>query len=424
MIIILGAGIAGISAGYHLALEERQAVVFEKRQSWGGLCDNFKVGEFSFDNAVHLSFTTDPYVKELFAESTPAVRHAPPLIGNYYYGTWLKHPVQSNLYPLDIDLKIRSIIDFIGSGNCDRPGNYEEWLDGHYGKYFSELFPKPYTKKYWTTSARNLTVDWIGERMYTPDLEELLRGAMTEDTSYTYYAPEMFYPVEGGFKSFIRKMAEKCNIRCNKEVVAIDPLGKKIEFADGGVEHYDQLISSLPLPEIVRLLDDPPEEIIEAAGRLTWTSVSLVSLGFNRPDIPDYLWFYIYDEEILPARCSAPSLKSPRNAPAGRSSLQLEIFSSPLKPLPMSGASLVEHVVNRGKDMGVWEIADIVVYDHRLLDYGNVIFDRNRRSNTGVLRNYLSDLGIITIGRFGEWDYMWSDQSLLSGQRGAKEVIR
>ena len=31
------------------------------------------------------------------------------------------------------------------------------------------------------------------------------------------------------------------------------------------------------------------------------------------------------------------------------------------------------------------------------------------------VRDYLSSVGIETIGRFGEWGSLWSDQSLMSG---------
>ena len=55
MIAILGGGISGISAGYHLSLKEIDNTVFEKKLTWGGLCDNFTVGDrFRFDFFVHL----------------------------------------------------------------------------------------------------------------------------------------------------------------------------------------------------------------------------------------------------------------------------------------------------------------------------------------------------------------------------------
>lgn len=58
---------------------------------------------------------------------------------------------------------------------------------------------------------------------------------------------------------------------------------------------------------------------------------------------------------------------------------------------------------------------DILFTDIRFEPYANVIFDHNIYEARKTVRDYLSFLGIETIGRFGEWEYLWSDQSLLSG---------
>ena len=69
-IVVLGAGIAGISAAYHLKQQNKQVKVFEKNNDHGGLCGGFFVdsikGKFWFDNAVHLSFAKDESVRKAF----------------------------------------------------------------------------------------------------------------------------------------------------------------------------------------------------------------------------------------------------------------------------------------------------------------------------------------------------------------------
>lgn len=416
-IVILGAGISGISAAYHLGLKGKKAVIFEKRDRWGGLCDNFKVDGFRFDHAVHLSFTKNEYVKDLFSKSADIITHRPPKIGNYYRGTWVKHPAQNNLYSLPLDVKIKSIKDFVEAKQCSKFRDYEQWLRTQYGDYFAEHFPMPYTRKYWTTDAGKLTTDWIGERMYRPNLDEVLEGAMSDKTSNTYYADEMRYPQKGGYKSFLNKMADECDIRLRKEAVFIDVKKKFVEFADGEKVYFKQLISSLPLPEMASIIKDIPRQITEAAQKLSCSSVALVSLGFNKPDVPDYLWFYIYDEDILPARVYSPNLKSPDNVPEGCSSLQFEIYSSKYKPIDMSGDDLIEHVIEKGKKMGIFNEKIIQITDYRKVKYANVIFDHNIKKNRKIVHDYLDSVGIKYIGRFGEWRYLWSDQSLLSGKK-------
>jgi len=425
MIAILGAGIAGISAGYHLGLKDKKTIIFEKNNSWGGLCDNFTIDGFRFDNSIHLSFSKSTYVNELFSKSSDYYTYDP-CIGNYYKGHWLNHPAQNNLFRLDIEDRIKIIKDFLYKDkiiNKNKINNYEQWLRFQYGNYFAENFPMRYTRKYWTVNSKDLKTSWIENRMYIPSMEEVLRGAMSEDTENVYYTGKMRYPKKGGYKSFLQYMARRCNIRYNRKVAMIDTKKKMLEFENGTTEYYEYLISSLPLPVIIKLIKDVPKKITESANNLNWTSLALVSLGFRKPDITKYLWFYIYDEDFLPSRVYSPNLKSVENVPEGCSSLQYEVYFSKKKKLKIKSNDLIEHIVTKSSKIGIFEKNNIVVLDYRELDFGNVIFDKNIDINRKIVHEYLDDIGINYMGRFGEWAYFFSDESLLSGKKVAERLF-
>ena len=97
--VILGSGITGISAGYHLKNKSKDVVIYEKNDDWGGLCGNFTINGFRFDKFVHFSFATDEYIVNLFKKSADMYEHIP-FPSNYYKGIWLRHPAQNNLAPL------------------------------------------------------------------------------------------------------------------------------------------------------------------------------------------------------------------------------------------------------------------------------------------------------------------------------------
>ena len=155
-IIILGSGISGISAGYHLSKNGNKPIIFEKNDDWGGLCGNFSIDGFRFDKFVHFSFADDPYIKELFESSSPLYDH-PSLSYNYYKGCWLKHPAQNNLAPLSSDEKVKIIKDFVSRPQkaVDEIRSYDEWLRCQFGNYFAENFPFRYTRKYWGVEAKD-----------------------------------------------------------------------------------------------------------------------------------------------------------------------------------------------------------------------------------------------------------------------------
>lgn len=333
--IVLGAGIAGISAAYHLQQKgEYDVCVYEKSGDWGGLCGGFYVdsakGKFWFDNAVHLSFTGDKYAKSTFHTNTPPLTHIPNPI-NYYDSIAIKHPAQNNLCNLPLDIKINALKDMIENKNKRKIKNYEDWLRAQYGDFFSENFVKKYTRKYWTLEAKDLSTSWVGGRFYIPNLDEILRGAMSNDTPNTYYAAMMNYPKEGQYRSFVKNLAKSLNIKYHKETTQITP--DYTIFNNSEKVEFSKLISTLPINETIKLIPNVPKVVKNAASKLQATSVAIVSFGFKKHDIAKNLWFYVYDEDKLFARVYSPSLKSPKNAPIGCSSLQAEIYFSAFKPL-------------------------------------------------------------------------------------------
>ena len=361
---ILGAGISGISCGYHLKEKKISSVIYEKDNEWGGLCGNFIIDGFRFDRFVHFTFTKDQYVRSVFEKSSKTISHKPEA-KNYYNGVWLRHPVQSNLYPLKVEEKVDIIMDLINKENI-KPSNYEEWLKSQYGECFSENFPMQYTKKYWTLPAAQLETKWVGERMDKTDLKDVLMGAMKEHSRIDYYTSEMRYPEKGGFKSIINEVSAGLDIRLSNRVCEIDTVSQTIGFSDGSQENYDCLVSSLPLTSLVNIVKGIPQHIKDESKKLLCTSGYIVSLGFNRADIPKDLWFYIYDQEILASRVYSPSMKSKDNVPSGCSSLQAEVYFSREHSIDMSIEDILDHVIADLIKMGLFKMKDLVVKDIRM----------------------------------------------------------
>ena len=429
--VILGSGIAGISAGYHLEKSGENVVIYEKDSDWGGLCGNFTINGFRFDRFVHFTFAPDEYIKNIFEESVELIEHVP-FPSNYYKGIWIRHPAQNNLAPLSSEEKTDIIYDFVNriEKPVDEIQDYGEWLRVQYGNYFAENFPFKYTRKYWGVEPKELETKWVGQRMYTPDLKQVLKGSFETQDECFYYSKVMKYPKKGGFRSILNKCREGLDIRFNKKVIKINPQEKIVIFKDGTSTKYTRLISSLPLPEIVKMIDGIPEEVKEAGLNLMHTSGYMVSLGFNRPDVAKHLWFYIYDEDILPARVYSPNLKSADNVPEGCSSLQAEIFFANKggEEITATGKSasgweipskeaVLKNTIEKLAGMGLFKEEEIAVKDIRYEKYANVIFDKDIYKNRATVLDYLNKVGIESIGRFGKWEYFWTHQAFNDGRK-------
>lgn len=422
-IAIIGAGFAGIAAGYAAKEKKRQAIIFEADNEWGGLCGNFVVDGFRFDKAVHLSFNEPDLVRRLFL-SLPHYEHSSES-NNYADGYWVRHPVQNNLRQLPVEERIRIIHSFIDRPNIPDGGaeDYLQWLTIQYGKYFAETYPARYTRKYWAARAEELNCNWCGGRMYQPSLDEVLIGAFPDSPkpANVYYTKVMNYPKVGGYKNFVSEIAAQLDIRLNSEVTAIDTDNKRLVFADGETCEYEKLVSTMPLPVLAGMISDDAK-VLDAADKLQSTSMALVSVGFDKKFEFPTNWFYIYDEDIPAARVHSPSRKSPDNVPEGCSSLQFEIYYSREMPCKFSDDELVNKTLDAMVRMDIAERADVRVVDCRHVKYANVIFYKGMEERRQIVRDEIAKRDIISCGRFGEWDYLWSDQSFMSGYNSLAKI--
>lgn len=416
--LILGAGISGLAAAN--MLNKDKTLVFEKENYSGGLCNSFNINGFTFDTAVHFSFTKSEDVRSCF-DKTPYYNHKP-IAYNYLNRTWLKHPVENNLFNLNTDEKIKCIKGFVEKPILNNVNNYEEWLLCTYGDYIYNKFHKKYTTKYWCIDPSDLSTNWVEKRFNIPSLEKILKGAFTEETDIDYYTKEMRYPKYGGYKSFLNPLLENVNLKINMEASKIDLKNKIVYFKDGSNYKYTNLISSIPLPNLIALIDDVPKAVVNASKRLKYTSVTLASVGFNKDNIPPYLWFYIYDSDILASRVYSPSKKSINNAPRGCSSLQFELYHTKDKPLNKSFEELKTHIKNTLQGLNLCKEEDISFIDIRNIEYGNVIFYKGMEEDRKIVLDFLDSNDVNVIGRFGEWDYFWSDQSFLSGKKVGEHI--
>ncbi|MCX6079907.1 MAG: FAD-dependent oxidoreductase [Chloroflexi bacterium] len=424
-ITILGAGLAGLSASQRLTRSGYQVNVYEKNSHTGGHAASHKVSGFTFDEGIHVSFTKRPDIQQLLAAGVGGkFFEYDALPTNYWYGTWANHPLQSNLYGLPVDVVEKCLIDFVKAReeNIYEIRTYADWCYHNLGKTFSEEFIFRYTKKYWTTEAYQMSADWVSLRVFVPTLEEMIHGALMINETNHHYITQFRYPHQEGFSAYVNAVSAGQNVQFNRHLTEIDLKRRELTFATGEKTYYEILVSSLPLPELISLVKDAPSPIKEAASKLSCTSLTLVNVGVKRNySFPNAHWGYFYDDNIIFPRASFPHRLSPNNVPDGCGSVQVEIYHSKYRPL------ITKDVLNRAiEDMvstGLLLKDDqIILTQERYIPYANIVFDAERSANLAAVRQYLNDQGILCCGRFGEWEYFWSDESILSGWRVAEYI--
>jgi protoporphyrinogen oxidase len=270
-----------------------------------------------------------------------------------------------------------------------------------------------------------MSTDWLGPRIYRPSLEEVLQGALSPSAPDVHYITHFRYPRDGGFVSYLKKFVPLGNLKFDHELVSIDPRTQQLSFSNGLTTHYDSLISSVPLPDLIRMVRGTPQDVLDAARRLACSTLVLVNIGVDRQDISRSHVTYIYDEDICFARLGFPHMLSASNTPPGTGSIQAEVyFSEKYKPFTGSPEDWIEPVITDLRRCGLLHEEDRILFRKAmLLRYANIIFDLDRATALKTVHGYLDDIGIAYCGRYGDWGYMWTDESFISGEQAAERAF-
>src|SRR5580658_2520761 len=428
-VAVLGTGMAGLGAGHALNAAGIPFVCYDRNAHYGGhtWSSRYENG-FVFDEGGHISFTKHERIRELLASNIRGQHEEPQLkIDNYWHGRRITHPVQCNLRGLPTQLVVDVIKDFAAvhqSPMAETP-NYAQWLYQAYGKTFAETFPMVYGRKYHTTTMDQLTTDWIGPRMYRPSLDEIVHGAIAGQRASVHYVDTFRYPSFGGFVSYLEAFAKRFELRLNHRVCGLDTKERVLRFANGKSAPYERVISSIPLPELIPLIDSVPADVLEASRRLAFTTAVLINLGIGRSDISETHITYFYDEDIVFSRVNLPHMFSPNNAPPGAGTIQAEVyFSDKYKPLRGEPEALIEPVIGDLRRCGFIRDDDVILLkDAAVNRYANVIYDHDRAPALETIHGFLKDVGVSYCGRYGNWDHAWTDEAFISGEEAAMTVV-
>ena len=445
--LILGAGISGISASYHLGHDK--CLVLEKNSFAFGVLKSENINNYTWDQGPHVSFTKHEYVKDLFAANVKGAyeEHIVSPV-NYYKGLWLDHPIQSNLYQLPKDIRNRCVKSFLDERNKNQDADpqlndYKKWCVHSLGEEITNEFIARYTRKYWTVEPDELTTDWIGPRVHVPNIDEFLEGSENKRSQGTHYISKIRYPSEGGYQSFVKTMATNSQILLDHTVTNIDLASKTIECSNGAVFRYRKLISTIPLPVLVKLTDCVTDAAKEASGLLKCSKLLLVNVEIPHKVSRKEQWLYVYDEDMLASRVTIMDNLAVSNAPKGRSAGQVEVYFYGDKPLKLCDEAVGKTVVKELQTMGLINgecDLDDITFNTRRLDYANIIFDHNRRGAMECIYASLEKFGLVRregdldaltnwneltnfqrgdlslLGRYGEWKYYWSDDCVMAGK--------
>jgi protoporphyrinogen oxidase len=338
---------------------------------------------------------------------------------------YTKYPFQVHTYGLPSKIVEACVTEFIkakSSKSNIKPQNYHEWVIKNFGKGFAEHFMLPYSRKMWCCDPAELTLDWMDVRIPKPTVEEVIEGASGKSEKEFGVNAQFRYPSYGGNQAITDAFASKIKpIKFNKKAVKICLKNREIWFKDGEKIPYDKVISTIPLPELVNLIDECPSRVKQAAKDLKFVSDTIVNIGVDQENLSDDHWIYFPEKKYPFLRISFPKNLSKNTVPKGKSSIQAEIFHSPNSKI--MSRNLMEETIRSLIDLGIIKTKESVVYKDTIdIKYAYVTYDRNRKSNVKLIQNFLRKNSIYPCGRFGVWQYLWMDDAIINGKETAQET--
>jgi protoporphyrinogen oxidase len=424
-IVIIGGGLAGVSAGYHLA--EQAPLLVEKESVIGGLCRSFTQDGFTFDCTGHLIHLKNQYTKDLVASILPGAFDAHERLAAIYSKSVITpYPFQANTYGLPPQVVKECVIGFVESMKASAnggPRNFHDWVLQTFGTGIAKHFMLPYNEKFWKQDLRTITSDWVSWSIPKPTLDEVVNGALGLTNKGMGYNPKFLYPKHGGIDCLPQSLAKPIKrLRTNEPVEYIDPERKYVRMRSGVEEPYDYLISTLPLPMAYRMLRYASDSVKAAAQKLHAISVLNINIGVKRPNISNQHWIYFPESEFIFSRVGFPMNFSKSVGPEGTSSIYIEITHLPQQRMNVEEA--IERSILDLQKCGVLLEDDEVLTRHILdINYAYVVFDEHRQRHIRTLIDYLEARDIYTAGRYGQWDYYSMEDSILSGKAAAERVL-
>lgn len=419
-VVVLGGGLAGIAASYYSG-----APVYEADSRVGGVAASDRADGFTFDRGIHVLQTQNQKVLSLFDEIGVEMKTLSRRASIYYQGRYTEYPFQVNTVGLPLGTRMRCVAGFLRRGTAPEPTNYEEWIVRSVGKGFAETFLIPYSEKFWTVHPREMTFEWTGNRVPQPTTWQVLRGAIWQKPTQIGTNAIFRYPAnEGGYGTIAEALAARVSaVHLSHRAASIDTLNRRLRFENGAVVNYETLISSIPLPDLVALCLEAPENVRDAARKLRTNSIAVVNLGIERADISDRHWVHFPEKHISFFRMSLPHNFNADVAPKGMSSISAEVAYSP--DMPPDRDTLLQRVIDDLVGVGMLRKSDVIATTAvRNIRYAYCIYDRQRKMALRTIHDWLGSCDIVPCGRYGLWTYFWSDEAILSGRKAAESINR
>lgn len=444
-VLIFGAGLSGLAAGYELVKAGYQVTIVEKEPQVGGLARTLNKRGFRFDTGPHRWYTKNDMVNGWMLKLLGVeVIKVPRLTRIYFDRKFFHYPikVKSTLAGMGIVRTVRAVVDYFLVRLTQlvykkEPVTLEDGYVTKFGWTLYQMFFRRYSEKLWGTSCKNISADWIGQRTRGFNIGTIIKSALFETRKIVSFVDEFSYP-RLGIGRIAEKLADSINQGGGK--ILLGATVEKVMHKKGRISTItinqngqsrklsaNEIVSSIALSDLVTALTPAaPAAILRLNRRLTYRDELQVAVFIKRTKIIPDTWIYVHSLNLPYVRFMEMDNWSEHLSPQGTTTLVFEI------------ACNVGDTTWRKSDQ---EITDLVV-DSFIDEFGLVfrkdilgsfvhrtpkeypVYHIGYKEDAAKIKKYLRTFtNLQIIGRNGTFRYNNMDHSIEMGLYAAWNII-
>ena len=422
-VTIVGAGLTGLSASYHLRALGIRHRLLERSSTPGGLSTTVEHDGFRFDRTGHLLHLRDPNMRDLaltlLGDNVATIeRHS--MVWSHKRFT--RYPYQANTFGLPPNVAYECVMGFLEAQRhppSRPPANFEQFCLQQFGQGFSQHFLIPYNCRLWGVHPHEITSAWCDRFVPVPTIEDVIAGAVGFQEHELGYNTSFFYPRDGIGALSDALVRSIDALELEKDVTLVDANNQQLTLSNGESIDYQILVTTMPLDRLISVTRDVPQAVRDAASNLRCSSLRYLDVALDVPSGRPFHWVYVPEDHYPFYRIGAYSNFSDQMAPKGKACLYIELADRRAPDM----SRLVPEVTAGLVELGFIDHPTQVLFAlERTIEHAYVIYDHAYYASVETVQAFLKERNILSIGRYGGWNYSSMEDALLYGCSAANTV--
>jgi len=428
-IIILGAGLSGISLAYFMQNSDQvnSITILEKDDSTGGLCRSIQYKGYTYDIGPHILFSQD---KEMLNLMLSVLDERNDLMRSnqiIYKDRWIQYPFENDLSKLP-EAELNYCITAFNNNPYEsyNAENMLQFFLRTFGEGITNTYLRPYNEKIWKYDPSFMNTSMV-DRIPKPTDEEIRRSASGETIDGYLHQLYFSYPSYGGIEAVVRgfekRLGNKCRIYLNCPVSHVEKNDKHYSVTAGGTVYTgDLVVSTIPIHDLVRSVDGT-ENIQSNVNDLRYNSIMIFFVKTKKDLCGDNFAFMVPDKDIIFHRISKMDFLGKAYKSEGATYMVEVTYRENDRYDHMTDYELIDAVKQGVCDIHFAEsMGDVEVVNLTRHKYAYVIYDLNHKNNMTQIRSFFDQHGIILNGRFGNFEY-WNMDRIIRESKNVSEKI-